>query len=82
MKALEPFFNVLLHNWPGLACMLGILVLIKILASPTFKGWFGEKMVLRGLRKLDPAQYRVFHDLYLPHPSEQGTMEKSKGLKV
>lgn len=32
-------------------------------------------MVLRGLRKLDPAQYRVFHDLYLPHPSEEGTTQ-------
>ncbi len=75
MKTLEPFFNVLLNNWPGLACFLGIFVLIKILTSPTYKGWFGEKMVLRGLRKLDPAQYRVFHDLYLPHPSEEGTTQ-------
>lgn len=32
-------------------------------------------MVLRGLRKLDPTQYRVFHDLYLPHPSEEGTTQ-------
>jgi restriction system protein len=75
MKALEPFFNVLLQNWPGITCLLGFYVLFKIFASPTFKGWFGEKMVLRGLRKLDPAQYRVFHDLYLPHPSEQGTTQ-------
>jgi hypothetical protein len=75
MNALEPFFNVLLQNWPGVACLLGIFVLIKIITSPTFKGWFGEKMVLRGLRKLDPAQYRVFHDLYLPHPSEQVTTQ-------
>jgi restriction system protein len=66
---------VLLNNWPGLAGLLGIFVLFKILASPTFKGWFGEKMVLRGLRKLDPAQYRVFHDLYVPHPSEEGTTQ-------
>jgi hypothetical protein len=43
MKTLEPFFNVLLNNWPGLACLLGIFVLFKILASPTFKGWFGGK---------------------------------------
>jgi|694.fasta_scaffold06070_13 restriction system protein len=75
MNALEPFFNMLLQNWPVLVCLLGIFVLLKILASPTFKGWFGEKMVLRGLHKLDPAQYRVFHDLYLPHPSEQGTTQ-------
>jgi restriction system protein len=75
MKILEPFFNVLLNNWHELACLLGFYVLIKILTSPTFKGWFGEKMVLRGLHKLDPAQYRVFHDLYLPHPSEQGTTQ-------
>lgn len=71
MKALEPFFNVLLNNWPGLAGLLGFFVLFKIYSSPTVKGWFGEKMVLRGLRKLDPAQYRVWHDLYLPHPKNR-----------
>ncbi|MFN5580765.1 MAG: nuclease-related domain-containing protein, partial [Akkermansiaceae bacterium] len=64
-----------LNNWPGLTCLLGIFVLFKIYSSPTFKGWFGEKMALRGLRKFNPAQYRVFHDLYLPHPSEEGTTQ-------
>jgi hypothetical protein len=43
MKTLEPFFNVLLNNWPGLAGLLGFYVIFKILASPTFKGWFGGK---------------------------------------
>ncbi|MFN4943863.1 MAG: hypothetical protein ACK5G9_08740 [Akkermansiaceae bacterium] len=43
MKALEPFFNVLLNNWPGLTGLLGIFVIFKIYSSPTFKGWF-EKM--------------------------------------
>jgi hypothetical protein len=47
MKALEPFFDVLLHNWPGLAGFLGIFVLFKILASPTFKGWLVRKNAAR-----------------------------------
>lgn len=48
MKALDPFFNVLLHNWPGLACMLGIFVLFKILASPTFRP-FAHSRQFKGL---------------------------------
>ncbi|MES2982897.1 MAG: nuclease-related domain-containing protein [Verrucomicrobiota bacterium] len=65
----------LLANWPFLVPLLLIGVLFKILASPTFKGWFGEKMINRGLRNLDPTQYQLFHELYLPHPTEAGTTQ-------
>ncbi len=65
----------LLVNWHLLSVFLLIWIIIKILKSPTFKGWSGEKMINRGLRKLDPTQYQLFHDLYLPHPSETGTTQ-------
>lgn len=59
----------------GVVCLGGFLVVFKTLATPTFKGWFGEKMVHRALQQLDPVQYRVYHDLYLPHPTEAGTTQ-------
>ena len=65
----------MLANWPAFVLLAGILVLVRILASPSFKGGFGEWMVSRGLRRLDPTQYRHFHDLYLPHPAEAGTTQ-------
>lgn len=35
---------------------------------------FGEMRVLSALRGLDPAAYRHFHNLDLPHPTERGTL--------
>lgn len=68
---LEPF----LRNWPAFAVGLFLLLLFRILASPRFKGWSGERMVVRGLRRLDPATYRCHHDVYLPRPDGPGTTQ-------
>jgi restriction system protein len=66
----------LIAQLPLFAALLVLWLLFKILASPAFKGWFGEMMVIRaGLKKLDPALYRHFHDLYLPRPDGQGTTQ-------
>ena len=72
---LKPMLDPLLANWYLLLPLIFIGILFKILKSPIFKGWFGEKMINRGLRKLDPTQYQLFHDLYLPHPTETGTTQ-------
>lgn len=72
---LKPFLDPLLASWHFLLPLILICVLIKILRSPTFKGWFGENLINRGLRKLDPTLYKVFHDLYFPHPTEAGTTQ-------
>ncbi len=71
--SLQQLLSPLLANWPSFALLLGVLVLVKTLGSATFKGWFGERMVCRGLDRLDPKIYRQFHDLYLPRPDGQGT---------
>jgi hypothetical protein len=68
-------FQPMLANWPGFVCLFGLFIFVKFLASPSFKGWFGEWMVNRGLRGLDRTHYHHFHDLYLPHPSASGTTQ-------
>ena len=45
-----------------------LMAVVKVMAHPKFKGWFGERMVAGALRKLDPRQYRVLNDIYLPLP--------------
>ena len=45
-----------------------LLVVLRLLLVPKFKGWLGERMVAWMLRKLDPRQYRVLNDIYLPRP--------------
>ena len=45
-----------------------LLAVLKLLFVPKFKGWFGERLVARMLRKLDSRQYRVLNDVYLPKP--------------
>lgn len=72
---LEAFARPLLHNWPILAILVAFVVVFKILRSPTFKGWFGEAAVRRGLKRLDPAIYQSYHDLYLPRPDGKGTAQ-------
>lgn len=72
---LNPLLDPLIANWHLLSVFFIIWIAIKILKSPSFKGWFGEKMINRGLRNLDPTQYQLFHDLYLPHPTETGTTQ-------
>ena len=49
-----------------IAAFLLLAVVVKIMLLPKFKGWFGEKIVSGQLRKLDPRQYRVLNDVYLP----------------
>lgn len=70
-ESLAPY----LTNWPGFAALLLLLVLVRILGSARFKGWFGEQAVSKGLSRLDPAHYRTFHDLYLPRPDGQGSTQ-------
>lgn len=70
-QALQPFIS----NWPGFLALIVILIVVKILASTRFKGWFGEKSVSNGLAKLDSETYTAFHDLYLPRPDGQGTTQ-------
>lgn len=72
---LQQLLSPLLSNWPSFALLLGVLVLVKILGSATFKGRFGEWMVCRGLDRLDSQIYRRFHDLYLPRPDGQGSTQ-------
>lgn len=44
-----------------------IFVVVSIvLRLPTVKGWFGEQGVALRLRKLDPNQYKVLHDITVP----------------
>ena len=45
-----------------------LLVTVKVVALPKCKGWVGERLVAGVLRKLDPRQYRVLNDIYLPLP--------------
>lgn len=69
ISVLEPLFKILLSNIPTIAIIIGLLVLVKILGSPKFKGWIGERRVrntLSTLSTLDPARYSSHHDLYLP----------------
>lgn len=43
-----------------------LVVIAFILSLPKVKGILGEKSVALFLSKLDPKEYRVFHDLYVP----------------
>src|SRR6478609_6172097 len=74
--SISQILQPLLANWPSFAALFGFWVLFKILASPVFKGWLGEIMVNRiGLKRLDPALYRTFGDIYLPRPDGKGTTQ-------
>lgn len=73
--SLQQLLIPLLSNWPYFALLLGFYVLFKVLASASFKGWNGERMVCRDLNRLDPQLYRQFHDLYLPRPDGQGSTQ-------
>ena len=50
------------------AAFVVLMAVVKVMAHPKFKGWFGECMVAGVLRKLDPRHYRVLNDIYLPRP--------------
>ncbi|MES2439562.1 MAG: nuclease-related domain-containing protein [Verrucomicrobiota bacterium] len=70
------FSGPFLSTAPFLAFLIVLLILVKILGSPRFKGWLGETMVIEaGLKKLDPASYRHYHDLYLPRPDARGSTQ-------
>jgi len=70
-QALAPF----IANWPWFLALFALFALVKILGSARFKGWLGEANVNRGLSRLDPSQYHLFHDLYLPRPDGKGTTQ-------
>lgn len=73
---LKSLLDTVLSNWHIFAALLAVLVVTKICRSPLVKGWWGELQVTRfGLRRLDPAVYRVFDDLYLPRPDGKGTTQ-------
>ncbi|MCF7675645.1 MAG: NERD domain-containing protein [Akkermansiaceae bacterium] len=72
---LKTLLDTVLSHWPILATLLAVLVVVKFIRSPTVKGWLGERQVNRGLRRLDPAHYRCFTDLYLPRPDGDGTTQ-------
>ena len=73
---LDAFLKPLLANWPILLALLGFYVLFRFMGSAKGKGWIGEKAVTwAGLRRLDPAVYRVFDDVYLPRPDGRGTTQ-------
>jgi restriction system protein len=72
---LQNIVNQLLSYWPIFATLLGLHIVIRLLASPHFKGMIGEWMVCRGLDKLDLTQYSQFHDLYLPRPDGNGSTQ-------
>lgn len=72
----KPILTPLLANWPYFFSLVILFVLIKIFRSPKMKSRIGEAAVnMASLRKLDPAFYRYFHDLYLPRPDGQGTTQ-------
>jgi len=75
MPDIKNFLAPLLTNWPWLLALFAFYVFAKIVASARFKGWLGESSVNRGLRRLDPSQYHLFHDLYLPRPDGKGTTQ-------
>jgi hypothetical protein len=64
----------LLATWPGIAALLALTALVKIIARVFFNDRFSEMRVLSSLRGLDPARYRHFHNLHLPHPTTPGTI--------
>ena len=67
---LQPLFA----SWPGFTALLVLPVIVRILAPGLFKRHLGEMRVLSALRGLDPATYRHFHNLELPHPAGSGTL--------
>lgn len=63
-----PLLRPFLANWPGLAALIGLFLLFRILASPAFHHWLGESLVVRlCIRRLDSSIYQSYHDLHLPH---------------
>lgn len=69
--ALKPLIAI----WPWLLGMIVLLIVTRSLGSARIKGWLGERMVARGLSRLDPATYTSFHDLYFPRPDGRGTTQ-------
>lgn len=62
--------STLLAGWPGLALLLAFLFLFKTLLILSSRRRYREMRVMSALRGLDPAVYRHFPDLRLPHPDE------------
>ena len=63
-----------LKFWGTVAVILALgIPLLRTIFGARIKGRLGEQTVIRILRRLDPATYQSFHDLYLPRPDGQGT---------
>lgn len=60
----------------GLA-LIGIGLVFRVwMRSPSVKGWVGEKLTYHlFLKRLDPAVYQVFNNVYLPMPYGPGTTQ-------
>lgn len=73
---LDAFLKPVIANWPIWLALLGFYLLFRFLGSAKGKGWMGEQAVSRlGLRRLDPAVYRVFDNIYLPRADGTGTTQ-------
>lgn len=62
----------LLANWLGVAGPLVLVALVRIVVPVFLRDRFGEMRVLSALRGLDPATYRHFQNIQLPHPIGRG----------
>lgn len=60
----------LLAGWPGISALLAFLVLLKVLFLVSSRRQYREMRVMSALRGLNPAVYRHFSDLRLPHSDE------------
>jgi restriction system protein len=60
----------------GITLFLLAPALMLFLRSPSAKGWIGEKLTyLLILKRLDPAAYQIFNNVYLPRPDGQGSTQ-------
>lgn len=66
--------QLLFASWPVIAALLVLLVIAKVLIWSSIRRHYGELRILSALRGLDPATYRHFPNLQLPHPTERGNL--------
>jgi restriction system protein len=70
-NAFDIFLPLLLDYW----WVLLLILALKIFRLPSSKGWFGEMLVNRALKRLPVSDYTIFHDIYLPRPDGAGTTQ-------
>ncbi|WP_143158019.1 nuclease-related domain-containing protein [Rubritalea squalenifaciens] len=75
-EIIQTLLHQLLGYWHLIGIVFIIILLKGIFSSPSVKGWWGELQVTSfGLKRLDPAIYKVFNDIYLPRPDGKGTTQ-------